>query len=631
MSLLEIHEPGETPLPHADEGTLAVGIDLGTTNSVVAIARQGTPAALHDEAGIALVPSVVAYPSTGGVVVGDEARLLMAKEPKNVVASVKRLMGRGAADLQTVAGVLPYEIEPGTGEADMVKLRIGGRPRSPVEISAEILKALRRRAESALEKPVERAVITVPAYFDDAARTATRDAARIAGLEVLRLVNEPTAAALAYGLDKGSEGLYAVYDLGGGTFDFSLLRLEKGVFQVLATGGDTALGGDDFDRAVAERMLAERKTDGLADTVDEGAVKNALALARLMKEQLSDRDQTSGRLELDGVPSFHSLTRTEFDAMIATYIERTLDIARNVLADAGMTADEIQGVVLVGGSTRVPLARSAVARMLGKPPLTDIDPDEVVALGAALQAEALTGGSDTLLLDVTPLSLGLETMGGLVEKIVPRNTPIPVQLAQEFTTYQDGQSAMAIHVVQGEREMVEDCRSLARFELSGIPLMTAGAARIRVTFAVDADGLLTVSAEERTTGVAQRIEVKPSYGLSHDDMADMLYDSLDNAEADMARRLLAEARVEAKRNLLALDAALARDGALLSAAEREPLEAIRTRLETAIAGDDRDEINAAAEELEALSKPFAERRMDRGIREALAGMAVTDLASRVGD
>ena len=606
MSLLEIHEPGETPLPHAGESALAVGIDLGTTNSVVAIARGGVPAALHDETGHALVPSIVAYAEDGRVLVGDAAHALLATEPTRVVSSIKRLMGRGSDDVRAVAGVLPYEIEPGSGETDMVKLRIGGRARSPVEVSAEILKTLRARAEAALEKPVERAVITVPAYFDDAARTATRDAARVAGLEVLRLVNEPTAAALAYGLDKG-------------------------VFQVLATGGDTALGGDDFDRAIAERMLAERQRDGLADQIDETAIKRALGLARQMKEQLSPRDQSSGRLELGGKPSFHTLMRLEFEAMISASVERTLDIARAVLVDAGVGAVELQGVVMVGGSTRVPLVRARVGEVFGKPPLTDIDPDEVVALGAALQAESLTGGGDTLLIDVAPLSLGLETMGGIVEKIVPRNTPIPVQLAQEFTTYQDGQTAMAIHVVQGEREMVPDCRSLARFELQGIPPMTAGAARIRVTFAVDADGLLTVSAEERTTGVAQRVEVIPSYGLSHDDMAEMLYDSLDHAEDDMAQRLLAEARVEAKRGLLALEAALAKDSTLLSEAERADLGGARGRLETAIAGDSRDEINAAAEALEALSKPFAERRMDRGIREALAGVSVSDLERRVGE
>jgi molecular chaperone HscA len=377
--------------------------------------------------------------------------------------------------------------------------------------------------------------------------------------------------------------------------------------------------------------LAERKRDGLDDQIDETAVKAALALARQMKEQLSDREQTSGRLEIAGKPSFHALTRAEFDGMIADAIGRTLDIARQVLADAGMTATEIQGVVLVGGSTRVPLVRAKVAEAVGKPPLTDIDPDEVVALGAALQAEALTGGGDTLLLDVTPLSLGLETMGGIVEKIVPRNTPIPVQLAQDFTTYQDGQSAMAIHVVQGEREMVADCRSLARFELLGIPPMTAGAARIRVSFAVDADGLLTVSAEERTTGVAQRVEVKPSYGLSHEDMADMLYDSMDNAEADMALRLLTEARVEARRSLLALEAALAKDGSLLSIDERSAIDAARASLEAAMEGENRDEINAAAEALETLSKPFAERRMDRGIREALSGLSVGELENRVGE
>jgi len=630
MTLLQIHEPGETPLPHEGEAALAVGIDLGTTNSVVAFARQSKPAALHDETGRAMVPSVVAWDEVGRAIVGEPARAILADTPDRAVASVKRLMGRGLADVTAIAGVLPYKIESGAGAHDMVRVVAGGRARSPVEISAEILRTLKLRAEAALEKPVERAVVTVPAYPDDAARTATRDAARLAGLEVLRLVNEPTAAALAYGLDRGAEGLYAVYDLGGGTFDFSLLHLEKGVFQVLATGGDTALGGDDFDRLIAERMLSERKHDGLGDVLDTATVKKALLLARQMKEQLSERDQTSGRLDLAGKPSFHALTRGDFEALIAPLVARTVEIARSVLLDAGKVPADVAGVVLVGGSTRTLLVRQAVDAAFGRPPLTDIDPDEVVALGAALQAEALTGGSDSLLLDVNPLSLGLETMGGVVEKIVPRNTPVPVQLAQEFTTYQDGQTAMSIHVVQGEREMAGDCRSLARFELTGIPPMTAGAARIRVVFAVDADSLLTVSASERTTGIEQRVEVKPSYGIDHDEMADMLHAGLDHAEDDMMARLLAESRVDASRALLALDGALAADGDLLSATEKSEIDTAAARLRAAVAADDRNEIGAAAEALETLSKTFAERRMDRGIRRALSGLSVGELERRVG-
>ncbi|HJP22938.1 MAG TPA: Fe-S protein assembly chaperone HscA [Alphaproteobacteria bacterium] len=627
VELLQIHEPGETPLPHA-ESNAAVGIDLGTTNSLVAVAADNRPEIITDAEGVGLVPSVVAYGADGatgvkGVVVGEAARRTLLDNPQNVVTSIKRLMGRGVEDIKSVAGILPYDIDSEAADGGMARLRVGERHLTPVEISADILRALKARAEQALGTAVDKAVITVPAYFDDAARAATKDAARLAGLEVLRLINEPTAAALAYGLDKGVEGLYAIYDLGGGTFDISLLRLEMGVFQVLATGGDAQLGGDDFDHAIVDHFLGQRSAG--AAPRDASEARTALATARLAKECLSRTDTGSWRLEVAGSGSEHTLDVAVLESLIADLVERTVAICGEVLAEAGVAADAVKGVVLVGGSTRVPLVRRRVGEFFGRQPLDDINPDEVVALGAALQAEALTQGSETLLLDVTPLSLGIETMGDLVEKVIPRNTPIPVARAQDFTTYQDGQSAMMVHVVQGERELVDQCRSLARFELHGIPAMTAGAARIRVTFAVDADGLLTVSAQEETTGLAQEVAVKPSYGLDEEEMARMLRESMQFAQEDMLARMLREARVEGDRMLISLKSALESDGDLLSEAERAEVERHAEALSEAMTGEDRDVIHAAIAELNRASEAFAERRMDRGIRGALQGVAVEEL------